>query len=359
MLPEQVHVAGLDVWTYYAPAGEHAQVGGDWYDVVHVSDEAVGVVIGDVTGHDVGAAATMGQLRSIVRSYACELVDPATVLERVDKLVAGMRIAREATLAYAALTPLDGAWEVAYIRAGHLPPLLVRDGRVTALDGGGSLLIGIGQPVRETAHATVVPGDVLVFYTDGLVERRDRSMRDGVAALADLCGRLTATDAAGVGEELLAQLADAPEDDVAVVVVRVPDPSRADVGGDGPPQRRWQLPADTSSIARARHAVVTTCAAWDIPEARAAELVVSELVANAVVHGWGRVDLRLADLGADGLRIEVEDSNPAAPTELDGHDSRIGGFGLQIIGRLADWGWQPTERGKVVWAQIRPARRTT
>jgi len=357
MLPEQAHVADLDVWTYYAPNAEHAQVGGDWYDVIHVSEEAVGVVIGDVAGHDVEAAATMGQLRSIVRSYACELVEPGVVLDRVDALVAGMRVPRSASLVYAALTPAGKEWDVAYSRAGHLPPLLIRGGAVTSLAGAGGSLIGFGTRPRGTAHARLIPGDVVVFYTDGLVERRDRAMRAGVVALEATCADLSARDAAGVGEELLATLADAPEDDVAVVVVRVPEPGTTGLDGSATPRRRrWQLPADPPSIGRARHAVLGSCAAWGIEDTAAAELVVSELVANAVMHGWGRIGLRVEDTPA-GLRIEVQDENPEPPTELEGHETGIGGYGLTIIGRLAEWGWEPADGGKVVWALV-PTRRS-
>ena len=106
------------------------------------------------------------------------------------------------------------------------------------------------------------------------------------------------------------------------------------------------------SVGRARHAVVRTCHAWDMPDASNAELVVSELVANAVLHGYGHVSLQLYDTG-DGLRIEVEDGNPAPPVTTDGHPGRVGGFGMQIVERLADWGWRPAGTGKVVWAKIR------
>jgi anti-sigma regulatory factor (Ser/Thr protein kinase) len=88
-------------------------------------------------------------------------------------------------------------------------------------------------------------------------------------------------------------------------------------------------------------------------DAANAELVVSELVANAVLHGWGRVTLRLHDTG-EGLRIEVEDSNPTPPVATEGHPGRIGGFGMRIVERLADWGWRPSRGGKVVWARLRP-----
>src|SRR5680860_414044 len=106
-------------------------------DRVHVSHDTVGIVIGDVAGHDVEAAAMMGQLRSIVRAYASELIDPATVLSRVDRLLAGMRFDRFATLAYATMIPVDDGWSVSYTLAGHLPPLLIRGGVVTPMAEGG------------------------------------------------------------------------------------------------------------------------------------------------------------------------------------------------------------------------------
>lgn len=359
MLPEQAEIEGLDVWSYYAPNVVYAQVGGDWYDVAQITDDVVGVVIGDVVGHDVEAAAAMGQLRSVVRAYAFEVTEPGPVLERVDQLVAGMRIPRSAGLVLTTLTrrdPEDGgcpSWHLEYSRAGHLPALLVRDGAVTLLDEAGGPLIGFGDGHRRTARHDLRPGDVLVFYTDGLIERRDRALLDGLAALREVAAGATAVDAAGIGEELLARLADSPEDDVAVVVVRIPDLTDTSGHGGNVRSRRWQLPSEPGSIARARHAVLRTSHAWELGDASNAELVVSELVANAVLHGWGRVTLRLHDTG-EGLRIEVEDSNPTPPVATEGHPGRIGGFGMRIVERLADWGWRPSRGGKVVWARVRP-----
>lgn len=398
MLPEQADVTGLDVWTYYAPNSEHAQVGGDWYDVLQISPDVVGLVIGDVVGHDVEAAAAMGQLRSVVRSYAYELTTPGPVLERVDQLVVGMRIPRSASLVYAALThrpparsdapspeldpeafeedtavlevgtaattaTTDGAadagddaktWAIEYSRAGHLPPLLLRGGAVTQLNEAGGSLVGFGTGTRATGRVELEPGDVLLFYTDGLIERRDRALRVGLDALVEATRSITAIDSAGIGEELLSRLADAPEDDVALVVVRIPDPVSDPVTSAlSPRSRRWLLPSEPASIGRARHAVLRTCQAWDLGDSANAELVVSELVANGVLHGWGHLALRLFDTG-DGLRVEVEDSNPAPPVSTDGHAHRMGGFGMQIVERLADWGWRPAGSGKLVWARLRP-----
>ena len=355
MLPEQAEVDGLDVWTYYSPNADDAQVGGDWYDVLQIDPQTVGVVIGDVVGHDVEAAATMGQLRSVVRSYAFDITTPGPVLDRVDQLFGGMRIPRAASLVYSALRRGDaGTWVLQFSRAGHLPLLHVRDGHARQLPGSGGRLIGFGAGGRPTDEVTLEPGDVVVYYTDGLVERRDRSLRDGLTVLETVAAGVTARDAAGIGEDLLSRLADHPEDDVAVVVLRVPGADDQLAGAVSPRRRRWALPSEPASIGRARHAVVRTCEAWDIDDASNAELVVSELVANAVLHGWGHVALQLHDTG-DGLRIEVEDANPAPPVTTDGHPGRVGGFGMQIVERLADWGWRQSRDGKVVWAKVRPA----
>ena len=352
MLPEQSSVPHLDVWSYYAPNLDHAQVGGDWYDVMQPDAESVGIVIGDVVGHDIEAAAAMGQLRSVVRAYAFEQEEPGTVLMRVDQLVHGMRIPRSASLVYARLTQLgDDHWEMAWSRAGHLPPLVVSRGEVRTLSENGGTLVGFGDRPRATNITEIGPGDVVVFYTDGLIERRSRPMLDGLRALQKVCGSLAPTDAAGVGEQLLTALGDAPEDDMAIVVVRVPTEQAPEAGLTVPRQRRWQLPAEPTSIGRARRLTVQTAALWDLDVGAEAELVVSELVANAVLHGWGPVGLRLRhDLR--GLVVEVDDSNPAPPARAEARREGPGGYGLHVVERLAEWGWHSAGTGKTVWARI-------
>src|SRR5690606_1145745 len=147
----------------------------------------------------------------------------------------------------------------------------------------------------------------------------------------------------------------AREDDVAVVVVRVPDPEADAVTAHrSPRRRRWLLPGEPASIRRARPALGRTAATWGIGAGQNADRVIAEPAANAGMHGWGHVTLRLLDTG-DGLRIEVEDGNPAPPVATDGHPGRVGGFGIQIVARLADWGWRPTPNGKLVWAKVRPS----
>ena len=352
MLPDLDHIDSLDVWTYYSPNAEHAQVGGDWYDVVHLGEDVIGAVVGDVVGHDVEAAAAMGQLRSVLRTFASELHDPGTVLSRLDGMVESMRIRRPASLVYATLQPSQvrpGDWTLRYSSAGHLPGLLVSAGEVTEMDEARGRLMGFGDGERSTAELPLEPGDVLVLYTDGLVERRDRPVHDGVARLREtLLAAAAEMDAAGVGEQVLRQFAAPPEDDIAVVVIRVPS-LESGLGQRGR-FRRWRLAPATDSVRRARKLVAEACTSWD-RDPGAVELIVSELVANAVLYGEGTVLLRLQDTG-DGVRIEVEDGNPVPPTHLEPHAARVGGYGMQIVERLADWGWRPSGPGKVVWARV-------
>ncbi|WP_337061314.1 SpoIIE family protein phosphatase [Kineococcus sp. G2] len=359
MLPEDTAVDGLDVWAFYAPNADHAQVGGDWYDVLPAPDGSVGVVIGDVVGHDVEAVAAMGQMRSVVRSAAQELDDPGSVLMRVDQLAAGVSVPRMASLVYAALQRLDdGGWEVAWSSAGHLPPLLRRADAgggpvVEVLNDATGTLVGLGERPRPTRERALRPGDVLVFYTDGLIEARHRPMRDGMEVLVEVLAGTRAGDAAGVGEELLQGLGESPEDDTAIVVVRVPEedegtPQRV---ADTPRRRRWQLPSEPSSVGKARHATLRACAVWGLGVGPQAEIVVSELVANAVLHGWGPVGLRLFDLPG-ALRVEVEDDSPEQPRVVDARPDGSGGHGMRVVATLGRWGTTPTRRGKIVWVEI-------
>ncbi|MCI2237175.1 SpoIIE family protein phosphatase [Paenibacillus sp. TRM 82003] len=359
MLPEDTAVEGLDVWAFYAPNADHAQVGGDWYDVFQAADGSAGVVIGDVVGHDVEAVAAMGQMRSVVRSAAQELDDPGSVLMRVDQLAAGVGVSRMASLVYATLQRLDdGGWEVAWSSAGHLPPLLRRADAgggpaVEVLNDATGTLVGLGERPRPTRERALRPGDVLVLYTDGLIEARHRPMRDGMEVLVEVLAGTRAGDAAGVGEELLQGLGESPEDDTAIVVVRVPEeaegaPQRV---ADTPRRRRWQLPSEPSSVGKARHATLRACAVWGLGVGPQAEIVVSELVANAVLHGWGPVGLRLFDLPG-ALRVEVEDDSPEQPRVVDARPDGSGGHGMRVVATLGRWGTTPTRRGKIVWVEI-------
>ena len=225
-LTDPPRLENLDVAVRYVPASEAARVGGDWYDVFpHPGGETV-VVIGDVAGHDLQAAATMGQLRSLLRGIAVTTEPaPAHILTLVDRALAVLEQDTVATAVVMTLRPQpDGRVTLRWSNAGHPPPMVVAaDRTVTALDAH-SLVLGMDPETRRDEHETTLePGSTVVLYTDGLAERRDTGLRAGLdhlrTALADLAHR-------GVEDLsdalLLRLLPPAPEDDVAVVVVRAP-----------------------------------------------------------------------------------------------------------------------------------------
>ncbi len=224
LLPTITDVPGLDVATAYVPSGRRAQVGGDWFDVLPLPDGTVGLAVGDVVGHDLRAAASMGQLRSLLRSYAWEGSSPGAVLSRADELVRGLDIADIATCVYLRWSSGDdGSAHVVYARAGHPPPLLrLPGGAVVPLDQGLSTPVGLAGPDRTEGAIDVPGGGVLVLYTDGLVERRDRGLREGIAALSDELARTPeGATCAQIRDRLVAALVGArQEDDMCLLVVR-------------------------------------------------------------------------------------------------------------------------------------------
>ncbi|WP_432563892.1 SpoIIE family protein phosphatase [Kineococcus sp. SYSU DK003] len=216
---------GLSVATRYIPAAEAAQVGGDWYDAFTQPDGSTVVVIGDVMGHDVSAAAAMGQLRTLVRALAYDRsAEPAEVVHRLDRLLDGLGLT---TLATAVVLQFDGVDEagerrIRWCTAGHLPPVAAApDGAVRMLEGDG-IVLGLGAEQERTQQSAVLqPGSTLLLYTDGLVERRDRSMEVRLAELRDVVASLAELDVETLCDELLARmLPGGSDDDVAIVAVR-------------------------------------------------------------------------------------------------------------------------------------------
>jgi serine phosphatase RsbU (regulator of sigma subunit) len=227
LLPTVTDLPGISAAARYLVSGSAAQVGGDWYDLFGLPDGAIGVAIGDVMGHDVTAAAAMGQLRSVLRSYAYEGSSPSVVLDRMDRLVQGFGMAEVATAIYGRLILDHGTGMFLYSNAGHLPPLIRHPGgRIERLDRGTHHLIGALPPdqgSRGEAAAALPPGSLLLLYTDGLVETRTRSFDDGIdllaAALADR--RDDETPAQTCDTLLHALVSGDPEDDVAVLAIHV------------------------------------------------------------------------------------------------------------------------------------------
>jgi serine phosphatase RsbU (regulator of sigma subunit) len=227
LLPEVPEVPGIQAAAHYVSASSAADVGGDFYDLLHLPDGSVGIAVGDVVGHDVAAAAAMGHLRGVLRACVWEAPDPdpGAVLARVDRLVQGLRVASLATVVYARAVPPErpgASWRVHVANAGH-PPLLLRapNGAVRTVDGVTGLLVGVDAAThRDTLHLDLPSGTTLLAYTDGLIERPGRDMDEGIS---ELCRRIAATPA-DAGPQALCDAAVAGgldhRDDVALLAVR-------------------------------------------------------------------------------------------------------------------------------------------
>jgi sigma-B regulation protein RsbU (phosphoserine phosphatase) len=218
-LPE---LPGMSAAVRYVPASDGVDIGGDWYDVIPLPGGDVGIVLGDVTGHGLEAAALMAQLRHGLRAYALENLTPAEIAERLDRLIYTPDLERLATLIYAVIAP-DRSMR--FVNAGHLPPLIVSsDGSTRLLDKPGGLPIGCQAGPYTTQEAQLDPGDVLVLYTDGLVERRGESIDEGIARLRAAVATAPA-DAHELADHVLRNLLpwSGGEDDIALMTVR-PEP---------------------------------------------------------------------------------------------------------------------------------------
>jgi len=223
LLPASVPTLdGIEVQVRYRPSGARTGVGGDWFDVIELANERVGFVIGDVMGHGLAAAAFMGQLRVALRAFATEGHSPSKVLERADQLLPTITGERIATAIYAIAEP---GGRLRYANAGHPPPLVAQNGRSASyLSGGLSAPIGVGLPAGSRGESAVrlEPGASLLMYTDGLIERRDRDLGEGLTELRELLSR----PALNVGElcdaALTLALETAPEDDICLLGVQLP-----------------------------------------------------------------------------------------------------------------------------------------
>jgi serine phosphatase RsbU (regulator of sigma subunit) len=228
LLPELPAIPGVTAAAHYLSASSAADVGGDFYDLLHLPDGSVGFAIGDVVGHDVAAAAAMGHLRGLLRACAWESPDddPGTVLGRVDRLVQGLHVAPMATMIYGRIelpTDAGGSRRLWLANAGH-PPLLLRspDGAVELLDGVTGLLIGVdGAHRRDTRSFDLPAGSTLVAYTDGLIEAPGEDLDDGIAALvARVAGAPVDATAAELCQHAVGPHPDR-RDDIAVLALHL------------------------------------------------------------------------------------------------------------------------------------------
>ncbi|WP_327312239.1 ATP-binding SpoIIE family protein phosphatase [Streptomyces sp. NBC_01235] len=344
--------AAVEVAHRYLPSGSTAGIGGDWFDVIPLSGSRVALVVGDVVGHGIPSSATMGRLCTAVRTLADVDLPPDELLTHLDDLVTHLAAHDDgdeevaelgATCLYAVYDPVSRRLTLA--AAGHpAPALVLPDGtaRLVALTPGPPL--GVGGLPFEATELELPEGSVVALYTDGLIEDRDR---DVDRATGELCSALTAPAAtldALCDTVLKAVLPEEPGDDVALLLAR----TRA-LGADQ--IATWDVTPDPAHVAATRQAATEQLAAWGLEEAAfVTELVVSELVTNAIRYGAPPIQLRL--IRDRTLICEVSDGSSTSPHLRRAHAFDEGGRGLLLVAQLTQrWGSRQTGRGKTIWAE--------
>ncbi|GGZ19852.1 ATP-binding SpoIIE family protein phosphatase [Streptomyces avidinii] len=354
LLPQELEQPDdLRVAATYQPGGTEAAVGGDWYDVITLGAGRTALVIGDVMGRGVRAAAVMGQLRTAVRAYARLDLPPHEVLQLLDGLAAEIDASQIATCVYAVHDPNEGL--LAYASAGHLP-ILVRDEDGTvrrAADPTGPPL-GTGGWLHTSGTIALGPGSTAVLYTDGLVERRGEDIDEGVAALERALSGAQGTPAVICDRLMRALGVDADhDDDVAVMVLQQP----ARTGSDAElfHNAALELLGGIEAAPRARAFAQGVLASWRFPVELCdlGVLAASELVANSLQHGTPPMRLRLRRTDRR-LIIEVTDGDDHLPRRRRAEPADETGRGISIIATIASsWGSRRTPGGgKAVWCEF-------
>ncbi|MCX4514718.1 SpoIIE family protein phosphatase [Streptomyces sp. NBC_01619] len=350
-VPEQT---ALEVAHRYLPA--RAGVGGDWFDVIPLSGARVALVVGDVVGHGLHAAATMGRLRTAVHNFSVLDMPPEELLGRLDELVAQLDSDEDpaagngqgisgATCLYAVYDPVSG--QLAVATAGHPGPAVVQPGGTVdfpSLPISPPLGLGAGLPT-ESAELTVAEGSRLVLYTDGLIEDREHDLDVGLAALRDALAGPDRTPEATCAAVIEAMMSDRPRDDIALLVARTRrlDPGRV---------AEWDVPRDPAALAPVRTACVRRLEEWGLGHIGfSAELVLSELITNAIRYGSDPVRVRL--LHDRALICEVSDGSSTSPRLRRATLTDEGGRGLFLVAQFAErWGTRYTRTGKIIWAEL-------
>ncbi|WP_018563329.1 MULTISPECIES: SpoIIE family protein phosphatase/ATP-binding protein [unclassified Streptomyces] len=354
-LPEQ---SALDVAHRYLPA--QSGVSGDWFDVIPLPGNRVALVVGDVVGHGLHAAATMGRLRTAVHNFSTLDLPPDELLGHLDDLVG--RIDQDesgtgvgagvmgATCLYAIYDPVSRRCAMA--RAGHHPPALVRpDGGVEFPDLPAGPPLGLGGMPFQTAELELAEGTHLVLYTDGLIEDRTRDLDVGMEMLRQaLAAHPDRPPEESCQAVLEALLPGRPKDDVALLIARTRATPADHVA-------EWDVPMDPAAVSGMRAAVAAKLDEWGLSElAFGIELVLSELITNAIRYGSAPIGVRL--LLDRTLTCEVSDGSSTSPHLRYAATTDEGGRGLFLVAQVAErWGTRYTPEGKVIWAeQPLPAR---
>ncbi|WP_328381239.1 SpoIIE family protein phosphatase [Streptomyces sp. NBC_00400] len=345
----------LDVAWRYLPAHASDGAGGDWCDVIPLSGARVAMVVGDVVGHGIDAAATMGRLRTTVRTLADMDLPPDELLAHLDDLV--LRLIDEEQTADPSMTPAALGATCLYVvydpatrtctmsRAGHPPAAVITpDGSVTFPDLPAGPPLGLGALPFESAEVDIVDGSVLALYTDGLIETRDQDMDLGLTRLRTALASPGARLDELCGTVLNDVLTGRPDDDVALLLARTHALYEDQVA-------TWELASHPSVVADARSLTADRLTAWGLDSLIFTfELIVSELVTNAIRYGNGHIRLRL--IRQDALICEVSDASSSSPRMRHARTTDEDGRGLFLVAQLAHrWGTRYTTDGKIVWAE--------
>ncbi|MFJ2111212.1 MULTISPECIES: SpoIIE family protein phosphatase [unclassified Streptomyces] len=354
LLPQELEQPDdLRVAATYRPGGEDAAVGGDWYDVITLGAGRTALVIGDVMGRGVRAAAVMGQLRTAVRAYARLDLPPHEVLQLLDGLAAEIDASQIATCVYAVHDPNEG--RLVYASAGHLPVLVrAADGSVERAEDPTGPPLGTGGWQHTSGSIGLPPGSTAVFYTDGLVERRGEDIDEGVESLARALSGAQGSPQV-VCDRLIRSLGvtDDHDDDVAVLVIQ--HPARTGPDAELFHNAALDLLGGVEAAPRARAFATGVLSSWRFPvELRdLGVLAASELVANSLQHGTPPMRLRLRRTDRR-LIIEVTDGDDHLPRRRRAEPADEAGRGISIIATIASsWGSRRTPGGgKAVWCEF-------
>ncbi|MFJ4780769.1 SpoIIE family protein phosphatase [Streptomyces sp. NPDC088762] len=358
MLPRRIpEITGGEIAVRYHSAWSGREVGGDWYDVIALPRDRVGIVVGDVQGHDTHAAAIMGQLRIALRAYAGEGHPPSTVLARASRFLAELDTERFATCMYAQVDLETGG--VRAVRAGHLGPLIRHtDGRTGWPNVRGGLPLGLASVFEQEdfpeTRLDLVPGETLVLCTDGLVEEPGTAISQGMEALAHAV-RSGPQGAGALADHLLDRLWErwGSGDDVALLVLRrAPDPGTH----RAPRIHQYVHQADPEGLSDARYALRQALRDWGMPElADDVELAAGELLVNALLHTDGGAVLTMEVLPEPVRRIRlwVKDRSSVWPRRRTPGEAATTGRGLLLVDALAShWGVESRGDGKAVWCEF-------
>ncbi|MEU1577605.1 SpoIIE family protein phosphatase [Streptomyces collinus] len=356
LLPQHApEEAAVETASRYLPSGSRAGVGGDWYDVIPLSGARVSLVVGDVVGRGLQAAATMGRLRTAVRTLADIDLTPDELLTHLDDVVIRMQRLEQsgtdeisATCLYAVYDPVSRVCSLA--SAGHVLPGVVTPGDASSSRAVAFPELPIGPPLGlgglpfETAQFELPEGSLLVLFTDGLIDSRARDVDAALALLRDVLAQAPTSLEQTCDSLLQALLPGRPVDDVALLVAR----TRA---LDAEQVATLDLPSDPAVVSEARAFASGQLAAWGLEElAFTTELVVSELVTNAIRYGKSPIQLRM--ILQSTMTCEVSDASGTAPHLRRARAFDEGGRGLFLVAQLTEhWGTRHYREGKVIWAE--------